>query len=128
MLSDPPNAPLGAWYLARPYKYIENLYGLRCQTSKYGAIHGFVSLPVSLVRSCEFRGESSSSDHLSASSPTANIVSRSSDRLSSTGFGGTDANFPLAAPLRVDGSSGDRPSSSSSRDPPKEAISKPSSS
>ena len=35
--------------------------------------------PVNLLCSAEFRGDSSSSDHLSPSSPTANMVSPSND-------------------------------------------------
>ena len=85
-----------------------------------------VFLPVNLFRSAELPGDSSSSDHLSASSPTANIVSPSSDCragwLSFTGLGGTGERGP---PSRT--ASGERASSSSS-EPPKEAISKPSSS
>jgi len=85
-------------------------------------------LCVSLVLSAELRGDSSSSDHLSPSSPTAKIVSPSSDCLggwlSIIGFGGTGDSCPLAPSYM---SSGDR-ASSSSREPPKDAISKPSSS
>ena len=86
--------------------------------------HSF--LLVNFCLSSEFLGESSSSDHLSPSSPTAKIVSPSSEWrggwLSLTGFGGSGEREPL--PLGI----GERASSSSSREPPKEAISKPSSS
>ena len=84
------------------------------------------SLPVNLVFSVELRGDSSSSDHLSASSPTANIVSPSKDCrvgwFSFTGLGGIGERPPASSVA-----SGERASSSSS-EPPKEAISKPSSS
>lgn len=86
---------------------------------------------VSLVLSCECLGDSSSSDHLSASSPTAKIVSPSNDcrgsRFSLTGFGGIGDKAPLLPPPLGLWRSGDR-ASSSSREPPKDAISKPSSS
>jgi hypothetical protein len=91
--------------------------------------------PVSLFLSPEFLGLSSSSDHLSPSSPTANIVSPSSD---SRGIGeGTEFDgfgvglgdrprpaVPLGTGVR---SSGVLPSSSSSESA-RERISKPSSS
>lgn len=84
--------------------------------------------PVNFCLSEEFRGDSSS-DHLSPSSPTAKMVSPSNEglgRLSSfIGLGGTGDSVP-GPPLSVR-SPGDR-ASSSSREPPNEAISKPSSS
>ena len=81
--------------------------------------------PVNFSFSSEFLGDSSS-ESLSISSPTAKIVSPSSEcrgagAPSLIGFGGTGERAPLAD------CGGDRASSSSS-DPPKDAISKPSSS
>lgn len=97
--------------------------------------HSQVSLPVNLLCSDEFRGESSSSDHLSPSSPTAKMVSPSSDSRGLTGgavgagFGGIGdaslAALPFGTGVR---SPGIRPSSSSSSESAIDLISKPSSS
>ena len=91
--------------------------------------HAQSFFPVNFCRSEELRGDSSSSDHLSSPSPTAKIVSPSKEclglLLSLMGLGGTGDNDP--GPPLSPRPSGER-ASSSSKDPPKEAISKPSSS
>jgi hypothetical protein len=90
----------------------------------------YESLPVSRFLSPEFLGLSSSSDHLSPSSPTAKIVSPSRDsRGRGDGFGGGFGDRPRPLVLLGTGvrSSGVLPSSSS-RESASERISKPSSS
>lgn len=88
------------------------------------------SLPVSLFLSPEFLGLSSSSDHLSPSSPTAKIVSPSSDsRGRGDGFGGGFGDKPRSVvPLGTGVRSSVVLPSSSSRESASERISKPSSS
>jgi hypothetical protein len=106
------------------------------ESSPLKSVQVYVSFPVSLFLSSEFLGLSSSSDHLSPSSPTAKIVSPSKDSLGlgegilCAGFGGGLGERPrFVDPLGtgVLFSSGVRPSSSS-RESARERISKPSSS